>query len=53
MGKAIVRINRGPENEQNLKQVMPQAVEQFASIRRDSAQKGWWIQDSYGNWSRK
>jgi hypothetical protein len=53
MGKAIVRINRVPENEQNLKQVMPQAVEQFASIRRDSAQKGWWIQDSYGNWSRK
>ena len=53
MGKAIVRINRVPENEQNLKQAMPQAVEQFASIRRDSAQKGWWIQDSYGNWSRK
>lgn len=53
MTKAIIRINRAPENEQNLKQVMPQAVEQFAAIRRDSAKKGWWIQLPDGNWTRK
>jgi len=53
MAKAIIRINRLPDNEQNLKQVMPQAVEQFASVRRDSAKKGWWIQDTNGNWSKK
>jgi len=53
MAKAIIRINRVPENEQNLKQVMPQAVEQFAAIRREAAQKGWWIQSSDGNWRRK
>jgi len=53
MAKAIIRINRVPENEENLKQVMPQATEQFAAIRRDSAKKGWWIQDAGGNWSRK
>jgi hypothetical protein len=53
MAKAIIRINRVPENEQNLKQVIPQAVEQFAAIRRDSAKKGWWIQSPDGNWSRK
>ena len=53
MAKAIIRINRVPENEQNLKQVMPQAVEQFAAVRRSSAKKGWWIQDTYGNWTRK
>lgn len=53
MTKAIIRINRVPENEQNLNQVMPQAVEQFAAIRRDSAKKGWWIQSPDGNWSRK
>jgi len=53
MTKAIIRINRVPENEQNLRQVTPQAVEQFAAIRRDSAKKGWWIQDPYGNWTRK
>ncbi|MFZ5907581.1 MAG: DUF1318 domain-containing protein [Nitrospirota bacterium] len=53
MAKAIIRINRVPENEENLRQVMPQAVEQFASIRRDAAKKGWWIQDANGNWSKK
>jgi uncharacterized protein YdbL (DUF1318 family) len=53
MAKAIIRINRAPENEQNLKQVMPQAVEQFAAIRRDSAKKGWWVQSPDGNWTRK
>jgi uncharacterized protein YdbL (DUF1318 family) len=53
MAKAIIRINRVPENEANLNQVMPQAVEQFASIRRDSAKKGWWIQDVNGNWTKK
>jgi len=53
MARAIIRINRVPENESNLKQVLPQAVEQFAALRRDSAKKGWWIQDQYGNWARK
>ena len=53
MAKAIVRLNRVPENDQNLKQVMPQAVEQFAAIRQSSAKKGWWVQDTHGNWTRK
>ncbi len=53
MAKAIIRISREPENEQNLKQVMPQAMGQFAAIRRESAKKGWWIQSPDGNWSRK
>ena len=53
MARAIIRINRVPENDSNLKQVLPQAVEQFAALRRDSAKKGCWIQDQYGNWARK
>lgn len=53
MTKAIIRINRAPENDANLRQVMPQAVEQFASIRRDTAKRGWWIQDPSGNWTKK
>jgi len=53
MARAIIRINRVPENDTNLKQVMPQAVEQFAAIRRDSAKKGWWIQNPDGNWIKK
>ncbi|MFZ2196456.1 MAG: DUF1318 domain-containing protein [Thermodesulfovibrionales bacterium] len=53
MAKAIIRVNRVPENPENLKQVTPQATEQFAGIRRDAAKKGWWIQDASGNWGRK
>jgi len=53
MARAIIRINRVPENDSNLKQVLPQAVEQFAALRRDSAKKDWWIQDQYGNWTKK
>jgi len=53
MAKAIIRVNRVPENSENLNQVTPQATEQFAGIRRDAAKKGWWIQDANGNWGRK
>jgi uncharacterized protein YdbL (DUF1318 family) len=53
MAKAIIRINRDQENEANLNKVMPQSAEQFAGIRRDSAKKGWWLQDPNGNWSKK
>ena len=53
MAKVIIRVNRAPENPENLKQVMPQATDQFAGIRRDAAKKGWWIQDANGNWGRK
>lgn len=53
MARAIIRINRVPETPDNLKQVMPQAIEQFAAIRSDSAKKGWWIQNPDGNWVRK
>jgi hypothetical protein len=53
MAKAIIRINRAQDTPDNLRQVMPQAAAQFAAIRRDSAKKGWWVQDENGNWSRK
>jgi hypothetical protein len=53
MAKAIIRVNRAQETPENLNQVMPQATEQFAGIRRDAAKKGWWIQDANGNWGRK
>jgi hypothetical protein len=53
MAQAIIKINRAQLNEENLKQVMPQAVEQFAALRRDSAKKGWWIQSPDGNWRKK
>ncbi|PKL51875.1 MAG: DUF1318 domain-containing protein [Nitrospira bacterium HGW-Nitrospira-1] len=53
MAKAIIRVNRAQETPENLKQVTPQATEQFTGIRRDAAKKGWWIQDANGNWGRK
>lgn len=53
MARAIIRINKAQETPENLKQVSPQATEQFAALRRDSAKKGWWIQDANGNWGRK
>jgi uncharacterized protein YdbL (DUF1318 family) len=53
MAKAIVRINRLPETDENIRQVLPQATAQFAAIRRDSAKKGWWIQEANGNWVKK
>ena len=53
MAKAIIRINRQPETPDNLRQVVPQATKQFASLRRDAAKKGWWIQDENGNWGKK
>jgi hypothetical protein len=53
MAKAMLRINREKDNEENLNKVKPQAVEYFASLRRDSAKRGWWVQDANGNWSRK
>jgi uncharacterized protein YdbL (DUF1318 family) len=53
MARAIIRINRVPENDANLKQVTPQAIDQFAGIRRDAAKRGWWIQTPDGNWTKK
>jgi uncharacterized protein YdbL (DUF1318 family) len=53
MARAIIRINRVPENAENMSQVLPQATKEFASYRQDEAKKGWWIQDASGNWSRK
>ncbi len=53
MAKAIIRINRDRENEETLKKAMPLAIEQFAAVRQDSAKKGWWIQDTAGNWMKK
>lgn len=53
MARSIVRINRLQETKENMDQVLPQATEQFAAVRRESAKKGWWVQDASGNWARK
>jgi uncharacterized protein YdbL (DUF1318 family) len=53
MAKAIVKINGLPDNESNIKQVMPQAIKQFVSVKREKAKSGWWIQDDDGKWYKK
>jgi uncharacterized protein YdbL (DUF1318 family) len=53
MTKAIIRLNRLQETPENIQQVKPQATAQFADLRRDSAKRGWWVQDPGGNWVRK
>lgn len=53
MAKAMLRVNRDKETDETLRKVKPQAVEYFAALRRDTAKKGWWIQDPSGNWSKK
>ncbi|MBI5025135.1 MAG: DUF1318 domain-containing protein [Nitrospirae bacterium] len=53
MAKAILRINRVPEKQENLNQVLPQAASSFASTRRDTARPGWWVQLPDGRWVKK
>jgi hypothetical protein len=53
MAKAIVKINNIDPTSQNIKRVIPEAAEQFAAVRRNEAQPGWWIQLPDGSWRQK
>ncbi|MGH7908847.1 MAG: DUF1318 domain-containing protein [Thermodesulfobacteriota bacterium] len=53
MAKAIVKINNIDPTPQNIKKVIPEAAEQFAAVRRNEAQPGWWIQLPDGSWRQK
>ncbi|MEW6409049.1 MAG: DUF1318 domain-containing protein [Nitrospirota bacterium] len=53
MARAIVRINKLPENEANISQVLKQAADQFSALRREGAKAGWWIQRPDGGWVKK
>ncbi len=53
MAKAIVKLNRMPLSERNIKEVYPKAARQFAETRREKAAPGWWIQLPGGKWVRK
>jgi uncharacterized protein YdbL (DUF1318 family) len=53
MAKAIVQINNQPVNDQTISQVLDKAAAQFASVRRDSAKAGWWVQGEDGAWAKK
>ena len=53
MAKAIVEINGQEPTKANVSQVQGKAAEQFASVRRESAKLGWWIQKADGSWEQK
>lgn len=53
MATAIVKINKIKPTLENINSVLPQAAEQFAAVRRDKAEPGWWIQLPNGAWVQK
>jgi hypothetical protein len=53
MAKAILKINNIDPTSQNIKSVIPEAAEQFAAVRRNEAQPGWWIQLPDSSWRQK
>lgn len=53
MASAIVKINKVEPTPENINSVLPQAAEQFAAVRRDKAEPGWWIQLPDGRWAQK
>src|SRR5574337_761862 len=53
MAKAILKLTRQEGTSANLARVKSQASETFASIRREAAHQGWWVQQPNGTWTRK
>ena len=53
MAKAILKLKKQEPTSANLANVKTQASETFASLRRDKAKPGWWIQLPDGTWNRK
>ena len=53
MAKAILKLSKQEPTSSNLANAKTQASETFASLRRDKAQSGWWIQLPDGTWKRK
>ncbi len=53
MAKAILKLTQQQGTPANLARVKTQASETFASIRREAAHPGWWVQQPNGAWTRK
>jgi len=53
MAKAILKLSKQEPISSNLAKAKTQATETFASLRRDEAQPGWWIQLPDGSWKQK
>lgn len=53
MAKAILKLTKQEGTPANLARVRTDAADTFASIRRDAARPGWWVQLPNGSWNRK
>jgi hypothetical protein len=53
MAKAILKLTQQEGTPANLARVKTEAADTFASIRRDAAHPGWWVQLPNGTWTRK
>ncbi|NJD69042.1 MAG: DUF1318 domain-containing protein [candidate division NC10 bacterium] len=53
MARAILKLTRQEGTPANLARVKTEAAETFASIRREAAKSGWWVQRPDGAWTRK
>jgi len=53
MARAILKINGLPETSSNLQQVIPQAEKEYAKVKRNASQKGWWVQEADGQWVQR
>jgi hypothetical protein len=53
MAKAILKLTKQEATSANLARVRTDAADTFASIRRDAARPGWWVQLPNGTWTHK
>jgi uncharacterized protein YdbL (DUF1318 family) len=53
MAKAILKINKQPEDKAAMSQVMGKAAAIFADVRQEKAKPGWWIELPNGRWVQK
>jgi hypothetical protein len=53
MAQAMLEVRALPNTDENRKTTLKQATEQFAKLRVDKANSGWWIQAADGKWNQK
>lgn len=53
MAQAMLEVRALPNTDENRKNTLKQATEQFARLRADKAKSGWWIQTADGKWNQK
>lgn len=53
MAKAILKINKQPEDSSALNQVLGKAAASYAVTRQEEARPGWWVELPNGRWVQK